>query len=237
VRKLRPLGECLRDESRGARKGLTGTLRLGVIAAAMPSISFLTERFCELHPDALVDIRSMTSRAVQQGLERFELDGGLAYLDNEPLENVSRIPLYNERYVFVCQSDHPLADLETVTWARAVKEPLCLPSEDMQSRRILNDIAASVELKITPSIASNSFLGVCAHLRNGMWCGIVPHSFLYVFGGSSGLVSIDLVAPRRSHTIGLVLPSRVSQSPMAVALMGALQGADFGARFRSAMGS
>jgi len=224
--------ESLRDELHGTRKGLTGTLRLGVIPAAMPSVSFLTERFCERHPEVRVDIRSVTSRAIQRGLDDFEFDGGLTYLDNEPLENVDRTPLYREHYVFVCQPDHPLADSKTVSWARAVQEPLCLLSEDMQNRRILNGIAASVGLTVAPSIVSNSFLGVCAHLRNGVWCGIVPHTFFYIFGPASGLMSIDLAEPTVEHAIGLVLSARSPRSPMASALVAALRNADFEAKLR-----
>lgn len=226
----------LKDDLHGSRKGLTGSLRLGVIPAAMPSVSFLTERFCEGHPDVLVDIRSMTSRAIQRGLDDFEIEGGLTYLDNEPLEKVRRIPLYRERYAFVCRSDHALAGHGAVTWAQAVKEPLCLLSEDMQNRRILNSIAESVGLTISPPIVSNSFLSICAHLRSGKWCGIMPHTFSYIFGPDSGLVSVELIEPSESHTIGLVLSARSPQSPMVTALVAALGSVDFEGRFREAMG-
>lgn len=228
--------DSLRGDLHGRQTGMTGTLRLGVIPAAMPSVSFLTERFCEDHPEVTVDIRSVTSRAIQRGLDDFEFDGGLTYLDNEPLENVHRIPLYRERYVFACRPDHPLAAGETVTWAQAVKEPLCLLSSDMQNRRILNGIAASAGLAITPPIVSNSFLGVCAHLRNGLWCGIVPHTFFYTFGAASDLVPIDLVEPAVDHLIGLVLSARSPRSPMASALAESIRGADFESRFRETMG-
>jgi DNA-binding transcriptional LysR family regulator len=166
--------DSLKDDLHGMQKGLTGTLRLGVIPAAMPCVSFLTERICARHSRIQVDIRSMTSRAIQRALDIFEIDGGVTYLDNEPLQNVHRVPLYHERYVFVCRPDHPLASLKAITWSQAVKEPLCLLSEDMQNRRILNAIAASIGLSIVSPVVSNSFLAVCAHLRNGKWCGIVP---------------------------------------------------------------
>jgi DNA-binding transcriptional LysR family regulator len=226
--------DSLQKDLNGARKGLTGTLRLGVIPAAMPSVSFLTERFSHDHPDATVEIKSMTSRAIQHALDAFEIDGGLTYLDNEPLENVRRVPLYRERYVFVCRPDHPFANRSSVEWSEAVQQPLCLLSNDMQNRRILNGIAASVGLTIKPSIVSDSFLGVCAHLRNGKWCGIVPHTFFYVFGGTHELVSINLVNPHHSQSIGLVLSSRDPQSPMAGALVRAVQHADFERSFHDA---
>jgi DNA-binding transcriptional LysR family regulator len=227
--------DSLRKDLTGARKGLTGLLRLGVIPAAMPSVSFLTDAFCEHHPSATVEIKSMTSRAIQHGLDAFEIDGGLTYLDNEPLEHVRKLPLYRERYVFVCRPDHPFAQRPVVTWADAVTQPLCLLSEDMQNRRILNGIAASVGLSIRPAIVSNSFLGVCAHLRGGRWCSIVPHTFFYVFGGKQDLVSIALSEPEQSQSIGLVLSDRSPRSPMVGALLQAIETADFEARFSEAL--
>ncbi len=225
--------ESMKKALTGSPKGLRGTLRLGVIPAAMPSVSFVSELFSENHPDATIEIKSMTSRAIQHALDTFEIDGGLTYLENEPLENVRRIPLYHERYVFVCRSDHPFANRQSVDWSEAVKEPLCLLSEDMQNRRILNGIAASVKLTIRPLVVSNSFLAVCSHIRNGLWCSIVPHTFLYVFGDKSDLVSIELTNPSHTQAIGLVISDRSPQSPMTKALASALRDADFDAAFDS----
>jgi DNA-binding transcriptional LysR family regulator len=63
----------LRDDLAGLRRELTGTLRLGVIPAAMPAVSFLTAGFCLAHPEATVEIHSMTSRAIQRALDTFEI--------------------------------------------------------------------------------------------------------------------------------------------------------------------
>ncbi len=227
--------DSLQKDLTGSQKGLAGTLRLGVIPAAMPAVSFLSERFSEEHPDATIEIKSMTSRAIQHSLDTFEIDGGLTYLENEPLENVKHIRLYHERYVFVCRSDHPFADRSSITWAEAVSETLCLPSEDMQNRRILNGIAASAGLTLKPRVVSNSFLAVCAHIRNGLWCSIVPHTFFYVFGETSDLAVIELTDPHQTQALGLVISDRYPQSPMTRALIRSLQGADFDRDFQERM--
>jgi DNA-binding transcriptional LysR family regulator len=223
--------DSLQKDIAGSKKGLSGTLRLGVVPAAMAAVSFLSERFSADNPDATIDIKSMTSRAIQHGLDTFELDGGLTYLENEPLENVQRLPLYHERYVFVCRADHALAERRTLTWAEAVSPSLCLLSEDMQNRRILNGIAASAGLTLKPSVVSNSFLAVCSHIRNGLWCSIVPHTFFYILGDKTDLVSIELVEPQHRQALGLVTSNRSPQSPMTKALARALQGADFDTDF------
>jgi DNA-binding transcriptional LysR family regulator len=156
-------------------------------------------------------------------------------LDNEPLDNIRRVPLYHERYVFVAGrgSRHALA--KTITWAEAAREPLCLLSEDMQNRRIINNVAASIGLTIKPAVVSNSYLGVCSHLRRGAWASIVPHTFFYVFGGASDLIMIDLVDPAHSQSIGLVLSDRDPLSPMARALMASTLNADLEGDFSEAL--
>lgn len=217
----------LKSDLTGTRTGLGGTLRLGAVPAAMPCASFLTSRFSKIHPNVAIEIMSMTSKAIQQGLDTFEIDGGLTYLENEPLENVRRIPLYHERYVFACRSDHPFASRDTLDWAEAVSQPLCLLSDDVQSRRILSGIATSAGLTVLAPVVSNSPLAVLAHLRDGLLCSIVPHTFCYVVGHSQGIAWIKLTKPNHTQAIGLVLSSRSPQSPMAAALVASVNQAKF----------
>lgn len=215
--------DSLRADLGGRKGGLTGTLRLGVVPAAMPAVSFLSETFIQKNPRAQVEIRSMSSRAIQTGLDSFEIDGGITYLENEPLEHVQQVPLYHEHYAFACNAGHPLARQETVRWADAVKQPLCLLSEDMQNRRILNAVAASAGVELHPKVTSNSFLAVASHLRSGSWCAIVPHTFGVVFGGTDDVVMRKMVDPVKQQLIGLVLPERLSQSLMVRALQESMQ--------------
>lgn len=228
--------DSLHDDLAGqGKRGLQGTLRLGVIPAAMPAVSFLSERFAQKNPLAQVELRSMSSRAIQRGLDTFEIDGGITYLDNEPLDHVRRFALYHERYVLACHPDHPLAQAAEVGWAEAVDHPLCLLSTEMQNRRILDGIAQAAGVELRPQVVSNSFLGVAAHLRGGHWCAIVPHTFGFVFGGGTGIVLRDMVRPAHRQAIGLVLADRSPQSPMALALQHCAQGADIESRMLSGL--
>jgi DNA-binding transcriptional LysR family regulator len=216
----------LRDDLAERRRGLTGVLRLGVIPAAMPGISSLTARFLAAHPAATVDIRSMTSQAIQSGLDAFEIDSGLTYLENEPLLNVRRLQMYRERYVFAAARSHPLAGRQAITWHEAAAQLLCLLSTDMQNRRIIDNVANAVGVTIRPSVVSNSILAICSHLRHGGWASIVPHTFFHVFGPAPDLVAIDLVEPAHSQAIGLVFSDRDPASPMASAVLAAAMGMD-----------
>jgi DNA-binding transcriptional LysR family regulator len=217
----------LKDDLAGLRRGLVGTLRLGVIPAAMAAVSLLTSRFSAAHPEANVEIRSMTSRAIERALEAFEIDAGVTYLDNEPLQHVRKVTLYRERYVFACRREHGAATYATITWKEAATRRLCLLSEDMQNRRIINKVAASIGVDIKADVVSNSFLAVLSHVRHGEWASIVPHTFARLFVGTDDVVAIDLIEPSHTQAIGLVLSDREPLSPMAGALLAAVANADF----------
>jgi DNA-binding transcriptional LysR family regulator len=217
----------LQIDLRGFRSGLSGSLRIGVIPAAMPMVSCLTARFSASHPTATVEVMSMTSRSIQKGLDSFELDAGFTYLDNEPLEHVRRIPLYRERYVFVTRNGSRYDGRRTISWREAAKEPLCLLSGDMQNRRIIDAIFESLEIKAKPSVVTNSFLGICSYLQQGDFASIVPHTLFYVFAASRDLAGIDLVEPVHGQEVGLVLTDRDPLPPMANALIACTRCDDF----------
>jgi DNA-binding transcriptional LysR family regulator len=217
----------LKDDLAGLRRGLVGTLHLGVIPAAMSVVSFLTSRFAAAHPAARVVIRSMTSRAIERALEAFEIDAGVTYLENEPLQNVRKVPLYRERYVFVARRGHPAASNTTIGWKEAAAQRLCLLSEDMQNRRIINNVAASIGVEIKPDVVSNSYLAVLSHVRHGEWASIVPHTFARLFFGDADLVAVDIVEPVHTQSVGLVLSDREPLSPMSGALLSSVASVDF----------
>jgi DNA-binding transcriptional LysR family regulator len=219
------------DDLAGARQGVVGELRLGVIPAALPAVAFITGRFCAANPGATVAIRSLTSRAIAEGLDAFEIDGGLSYLENEPIAHVQRVPLYHERYRLIVPANHRYAGRKAVSWMEAAAEKLCLLSQDMQNRRIIDRLAGSIGLSVHPPIVSNSFLAVVAHLRDGGWASIVPHSILHLLGPQADLIAIDIVDPEHREAIGLVVPDREPRSPMATALLAAAIDADIEGAF------
>jgi DNA-binding transcriptional LysR family regulator len=219
--------ESLKQDVEGLRDGLKGTLRLGVIPAAIPALARLTAAFSAKHPHVSVDVNSMTSVEIQSGLDKFELDAGLTYLDNEPLVNVRKCRLYEEKYVFVTSAHGPFAKLPSITWQDASNENLCLLNESMQNRRVLNNIARSAGLKLAPTVTTNSFLAVCSYVCSGVWSSIVPHTFSHLFSECKDLVSIDLVDPIHSQNIGLVTSDRNPMPPLAHALLQCAKRLDF----------
>jgi DNA-binding transcriptional LysR family regulator len=196
-------------------KGLGGRLRLGVIPTALPIVSHLMTPFYARFPNVGVTVLSHNSHDIQRGIEDFELDVGITYLDNEPLERVRAKPIYQEEFVFLTPADGPWADRRTISWATAATAPLCLLTPDMQNRRIVDGVFRSVGATPKPAVETNSIFNLVSHASSGHWSSIVPRQLLQFFGVPANTRAIDLVDPIASRSVGYIVADRDPVSPIA----------------------
>lgn len=226
--------QSLKQDVEVFRGCLKGTLKLGVIPAAMPAVAELTTPFSSKHVQVSIEVHSMTSAEIQRALDKFELDAGVTYLENEPLQHVRKAALYRERYLFVTSRSSRRANDAVITWEEAAASNLCLLNEGMQNRRVLNNLARSVGLDLTPTVTTNSFLAVCSHVCSGKWSSIIPHTFAYIFAGCEDLIFLDLIEPVHTQTIGIVTTDRDPLPPLARAFMASSTRLNLGRDFGSA---
>src|ERR1700733_4694840 len=196
-------------------KGLTGRLRIGVIPTALPIVSQLTGPFYARFPGVTVAVISMNSQEIDRGIDEFELDVGLTYLDAEPLGHVKAKPVCAEDYLFLTPANGPFVGRSQVTWREAAQVPLCLLTPDMQNRRIIDGVFRSVGAKPVPAVETNSIFNLVSHVSAGQWSAIVPRQLLRFFGVPEGTRAIELVEPIAQRTIGLVMSDREPPSPLA----------------------
>ncbi|MBL8836753.1 MAG: LysR family transcriptional regulator [Alphaproteobacteria bacterium] len=211
--------EAMTQELGGARSGLAGRLRLGVVPSALPAAALLTRPFHGRHPAVQVSVHSMSSIEIQQGLEQFEIDLGLTYLDNEPLSGVRAQPLYRERYVLLVPEAVPFAGRASVTWAEASGVPLALLTPNMQNRRIVDAAFRRAGSEPHAEIETNSLVSLIAHVQSGGWSSVVPQMLIEVLGQPKACRALPLVDPVVTHVIGVVIADREPASPIARAFM------------------
>ena len=162
-----------------------------------------------------VAVLSLNSHEIERGIEDFELDAGLTYLDAEPIGRVKTKPLCIEEYVFLTPATGALAGRPQVAWREAAEAPLCLLTPDMQNRRIIDGVFRSVGAKPVPAVETNSIFNLVSHVSAGQWSAIVPRQLLRFFGVPPGTRAIELVEPAARRTIGLVMSDREPPSPLA----------------------
>ncbi|MEM6759517.1 MAG: LysR family transcriptional regulator [Pseudomonadota bacterium] len=225
--------ESLKLDLAEAAADLRGTLKIGVIPAAMPITGLFTLYFLAAHPLAKIDLQAITSRQIQIGLDSLELHGAITYLDNEPLQRVIQFPLYVERYVVISKRGH-FRDQGTVPWQRLENEPLCLLNADMQNRRILDAAARRNQVSLDAQVTANSFLTVCAHIRHGGWVSIVPETLLPLYGLEEQFDVHRIAGDSTRHTIGLALLDRQPMAKMTRAVFDAVFASDLADSFAKA---
>lgn len=210
--------EALRQGILNARRSLTGNLRLGVIPSALPLVPAVTDPLYDRHPQVRVSVWSTSSIEIQKGLDQFELDAGITYLENEPLHGVLHRELYIERYVLLTPEHGPLGGRNSATWREAADLPLCLLTPNMQNRRIVDGVFKSLDCSPRPQLETNSVVNLCAHVRSGRLSSIVPKTLIQVLGMPSGAIALDLVDPEVERKVGLIVPNREPLPPISLAL-------------------
>lgn len=208
----------LRQELSETAAGLSGTLRLGAIPAAVPAVPALLNSFCARHPRVRVQLLALSSAAIQRGLDALDIDAGITYFDGEPRSRVRRMPLYEETCVFISASP-VFGGRSTISCAEAAEHPLCLLTPDRQHRRIVDRILAEAGVSSTPRMEANSFLGIWSLVQSGAWAGIIPRAYLETLDAPGRLHAVALVDPVHSQRVGLVTPDRDPAPPLAAAFM------------------
>lgn len=211
----RILSDCdsLNQEVSQMKARLTGRLRIGAIPVALPVVPLLTTPFARQFPEVTITVNSMTSIDIQRGLDDFSLDGGLTYLDNEPLQRVRTLELYRERYFLFTPGDAPPTTRDTISWREASTRPLCLLTPDMQNRRIIDSHFREAGADLNAHLETNSILTLVDHLRAGHWSTILPQTYLYLLDEIKHIRATPLSDPAPTHSVGLVVPDREPLTP------------------------
>jgi DNA-binding transcriptional LysR family regulator len=222
--------EGLRQEASSARAHLDGTLRLGAIPTTIPIVPYLTGAYRAAFPEIHQLVKSLSSEEIVRGLDNFDLDLGLTYLEDERLDGFRVWPLYRERYVLLAKNADFLGNQREMSWTDASKLPLCLLTANMQNRRIIT--AAFRRAKVQPYVVieTDSVFALVSHVLRADVFSIVPHSMLSVFEMRHELTAIPLT-PELNRSIGLIALDHDPLPPVVAAAWDATQSLDLESSF------
>ncbi len=207
------------DEMRSGAAGLVGRLRVCAIPTAVTTASLVTGALCETHPGVRVRLDSGSSRDIVRRLVEHDLDAGMSYLDNEPLGAATRgVPLYRERYLLLTPDDGPLGGRDAVTWAEVAGERLCLFSDDMQHRRIVDGCFAEAGVSVAPAVETDTVAALYAHVATTGWSTVIAHVWLHTFGVPPGMRVVPIGSPDRTPQVGLILAASDREPALVRAL-------------------
>ncbi|NIF27716.1 LysR family transcriptional regulator [Pantoea sp. Tr-811] len=218
----RVLADCegLRQDARADEGDPVGTLRLGVIPAALPLAPLLTQRCLARFPRMRHEIHTLSAQEIQRKLDTFELDLGLSYLDDQPLAACSVRTVFRERYVLVAAGEGSFDGDQPMSWEAAAHLPLCLLAAKMQCRQGIDAMFQRQGLAVEPRVETDSLTALCAHVRHSGLFSILPHSVLCQ---ADGPLAARVLVPELSREMGLLVRDEAVRSPLLAAALRELE--------------
>ena len=214
----------MKEEIRTRSVGLSGMLSIGAIPTAMPNIPEISHSFLRRHPNVYLKLLSLNSNEILGALERFEIDVGVTYLDNESPGKFQSVPFYSESYCLITTEKNFSQEKETISWIEAANLRLCLLTPDMQNRRILNQIFLAKKVSVMPTLEANSLIGLLSHVQTGEWSSILPLSIINSLTFNKNIISIPMESSYPRHKIGLIALNRDPSTPLISAFVKVAKG-------------
>jgi DNA-binding transcriptional LysR family regulator len=218
----------MREDASIAKSSIAGTLRIGAIPTAMTVAAFMTAPCRAAYPNIRYAVSSLSHEAIVGQLDRFELDLGLTYLDDETIDGFETLPLFDERYVLL--ADRRVTLEPTMSWEAAARLPLCLLTGKMRNRQVID--AAFRRAGATPAVIleTDSLFTLYAHVSEAGLFTIVPHSLLNFFDLTHRVQARPLL-PSVTRSIGLIARNQPALAPVTAAVWEIARGLELQRRF------
>ncbi|ARP81561.1 LysR family transcriptional regulator [Bordetella genomosp. 8] len=178
-----------------------------VTIACVPSaVAFFLPRvikaYHDEYPRIRLRVRDETSAEILTTVARSEADFGLTYIGTQE-PDVEFEPLIEDPFVLACSREHPLARKRRVRWAELAAHDYVTVAQGSGNRMLIDQALANTaalprwfcEVQHVPALVSL--------VEAGVGVGVVPKLGMPQLGHAT-LVSVPLVEPSISRTLGLI---------------------------------
>jgi DNA-binding transcriptional LysR family regulator len=205
----------MREDATVAKSSMAGTLRIGAIPTTTTVAALITGPCRAAYPNIRYSIESLSHEAITAGLDRFELDVGLTYLDDKTIDGFESLHLFDERYVLL--ADRRVKLEPALTWEQAARLPLCLLGAKMRNRQVIDAAFRRVAAKPDVILETDSLFSLYAHVSEAGLFTVVPHSLLNFFDLTHRVQARPLL-PSVTRAIGLIARNQPALAPITAAI-------------------
>ncbi len=194
-----------------------GTLTVACVPSA--AYYFLPHAIRSFHGQyPLINIRliDVSANEVSAAVASGEADFGVSFTGNLAPE-IEFSPLLEEHYVMACRRDHPLAVLDTVTWAQACEHD-CITLDKSSGNRLVLDRALSGFQPGRNSVCeARHVTTVLGLVEAGLGIAVVP-SIAMPISAHPILAKVRLVEPEVVRQMGVLKRRGRTLTPAALEL-------------------
>ena len=220
ARRILSDSDGLKQELDIARGEISGRLSVGVVPTALAFVAPLPALLRARHPGISMQVFSLTTARIHQGLADYSLDAGVGYLEGpRPAALAPEELLYEERYVLLAPAGLAPRGEGGISWAEAAELPLSMLTRDMRNRRFLDEVFEThVGRAPQPVLETNDLSTLLAQVTRGVSAAIAPEVLADSLPASDEVVRLRLTDPDVTTPVGLLLTDRDPRPPAVTAL-------------------
>ena len=209
-----------------------GPMYIGAVPTAMPIVARFAALLQARHTGIVPTVLSLSSSALEKGLEDLSIDLALGYTERMGLRGtrLTAWPQYTEHYFLLrrAATPHPEVPHEglrigpKMRWKDAALLPLCMLTPEMHNRTLVDAAFTSAGVTIKPAIETNSILTMVLSVVAGSVCSVLPGALVGAVRSYHELEALPLVSPDMKTPIGFMSraaarPSRALEAALLLA--------------------
>ncbi len=209
-----------------------GSLTIAAVPTAIPIAARFAARLQSLHPGIVPVVLSLSSVALENGLEDLSIDLALGYTDRMGLRGtrLTPWPQYTEHYFLLRRAASLAGDGLQIggklPWKALADMPLCLLTTEMHNRSIVDAAFTTAGITVQPAIETNSILTMVLSVVTGSVSSVLPGALVGTVRNYRELEALPLTGPDVRTPIGFMShaaarPSRALEAALALAQDGA----------------
>ena len=215
--------KTMKEEMKILKKGLAGTLKIGIIPSIEPLLPQITNTFLKRNPNVKFEIYSKSSNEILNELIQFELDIGFTYIEENLIEKLMYIPIFSETYFLIIHKNLKIKYNKEINWNEIQNLNMCLLTKNMRNRRILDYNLSRQGINLEPKLEADSFLTLLSHVKTGEWASIFPYALKKLIETNEDIISIPITTPKITKSIGLITLKKEPNTPMVSAILNDLK--------------
>jgi DNA-binding transcriptional LysR family regulator len=184
-----------------------GRLQIGAVPTALPVAVRFAARLRERHPGIQPVVRSLSSQALESGLENLVLDLALGYSDRREVgdRRFQVLPQYTERYFLVERARPPGGSAgharrahAPCPWTEAAGRDLVLLTPEMHNRVLIDRALREAGATVEAAIETDSVLALLQPVLDdtaGALVAVLPGALVGTLRSVPGLIVRALVDP------------------------------------------
>lgn len=118
------------------KKGLRGTLSIGVTHSFKHLLKGTVKEFIRMYPGVKLNICYSTATELLSMLRERAIDCFVAFKPAAKYDDVESVPLFKSRLCAIMRRSHPLAGKPSISMEELRLHPLALPAGGLQSRKV-----------------------------------------------------------------------------------------------------